>query len=300
MQMIEKGNSILLRGAEAFDLKQTFTCGQCFRWDEAPDGTFRGVHSGRALRIGQQGDTVTLYNTTLEDYHALWRRYFDLDRDYCGIQAKLSRDTVLRRAIRAGRGIRLLAQEPFETLISFIISANNNIPRIKGIIARLCEAYGTPIPFEGDTCYAFPCAQTLAALSREDLSPLRAGFRDKYIIDAAQKVASGAVDLATIYDMDYDAAKNELKKINGIGDKVADCVLLFGFGKHDAFPVDVWVRRILDYYYPGGTHRTDAAAFARERFGALGGYAQQYLFYYARENKIACENKIARENKIAK
>lgn len=294
MQIIEKGNSVLLHGVEAFDLKQTFTCGQCFRWDEAPDGTFIGVYAGHALRIGQQGDTVTLYDTTLEDYHAIWRKYFDLDNDYCGIQAKLSRDAVLRRAIGAGRGIRLLAQEPFETLISFIISANNNIPRIKGIIARLCEAYGMPIPFEGGTRFAFPCAQTLAALSREELSPLRAGFRDKYIIDAAQKVASGAVNLTAIDTMEYDAAKYELKKIKGIGDKVADCVLLFGFGKHNAFPVDVWMRRVLDYYYPDGAHRMDAAAFARERFGALAGYAQQYLFYYARENKIACENKIAK------
>ncbi len=181
-----------------------------FRWDEAPDGRFRVCSQRRALRIGQQGDTVTLYNTTLEDHHALWRRYFDLDRDYCGIQAK-RRATLCCAEQRAGARYPPWRRSRFETLISFIISANNNIPRIKGIIARYsARLIGTPIPFEGGTCCVSMRTNACRTFA-EDLSPLRAGFRDKYIIDAAQKVASGAVNLATIYDMDYGTAKNELK-----------------------------------------------------------------------------------------
>lgn len=287
MKIETKDNNLILYNTTEFDIEQTFLCGQCFRWDKDSDGTYVGIYKDHALRIGQKGAAVTLYNTTFADYESIWKVYFDLDSDYKKIQSKLSRDTILRDAIGAGSGIRILAQEPFETLISFIISANNNIPRIKGIISRLCETFGAAIDFEGKKVYSFPSAETLCSLSREDLAPLRAGFRDKYILDAAKKVKCGAINLNDIYDMDYARAKAELKKINGVGDKVADCVLLFGFGKHGAFPVDVWVRRILDYYYPGGSHQTDAAAFAREKFGELGGFAQQYLFYYARENKIA-------------
>lgn len=287
MQKEETNNHIVLHGVTEFDLGQTFSCGQCFRWERDSDGTYTGLYGAHPLRIGQQGDVITLYHTTKEEYETIWRGYFDLNTDYRAIQAHLSRDAVMRRAISAGRGIRLLVQEAFETLISFIISANNNIPRIKGIIARLCEAFGAPAPFEGGTVYAFPTAETLTRLTRADLAPLRAGFRDKYILDAAQKAASGAVDFDAVYAMDYAAAKRELKKVMGVGDKVADCVLLFGFQKYDAFPVDVWVRRVLEYCYPDGAHRSDAAAFARERFGPYGGFAQQYLFYYARENKIA-------------
>lgn len=287
MQVEETNKHIVLRGVTEFDLEQTFSCGQCFRWVRDTDGTYTGLYGAHPLRIGQQGDVITLYNTTREEYETIWRGYFDLDADYRTIQAHLARDAVMRRAISAGHGIRLLAQEPFETLISFIISANNNIPRIQGIIARLCESFGAPVPFEGRTVYAFPTAETLAGLTCADLAPLRAGFRDKYILDAAQKAASGTVNLTAVYGMGYAAAKRELKKVMGVGDKVADCVLLFGFQKYDAFPVDVWVRRILEHCYPGGTHQSDAAAFASERFGPYGGFAQQYLFYYARENKIA-------------
>lgn len=287
MNMEERNGNIILQNADEFDLIQTFECGQCFRWDAGADGVYTGVHKGYVLRIGQQGNSVTFYHTTRAEFESVWAPYFDLKNDYKAIQATLSRDPVLAQAIQAGKGIRILAQEPFETLISFIISANNNIPRIKGIIERLCTEFGEAIPNQDGIYYAFPTAEALAVLSRSELAPIRAGFRDNYILDAAQKVAGGALDLTALYGMDYDSAKNELKKVKGVGDKVADCVLLFGYGKYNAFPVDVWVRRVLAHYYPGGAHQSDPAAFARARFGTLGGFAQQYLFYHARESKIA-------------
>lgn len=287
MHIEEKNGALVLHGIDEFNLVQTFECGQCFRWNAGADGVYTGVHKGRVLRIGQEKNAIVFYHTTRAEFDAIWAPYFDFGTDYKAIQATLSRDPVLAQAIRAGSGIRILAQEPFETLISFIISANNNIPRIKGIVERLCTEFGEAIPHKDGIYYAFPTAEALAALSRNDLAPIRAGFRDAYILDAAQKVAGGELDLTALYGMDYDAAKHELKKIKGVGDKVADCVLLFGFGKRNAFPVDVWVRRVLAHYYPGGAHQTDPAAFARARFGPLGGFAQQYLFYHARESKIA-------------
>lgn len=282
------GNNLILTGCDSFDLVHTFECGQCFRWNMLADGSYEGVHAGKALRIAHRSGDMVFFDTSEDDFENIWRKYFDLDRDYAGIKKRLSSDNVLKEAVREGSGIRILAQEPFETVISFIISANNNIPRIKLIIERLCAMYGTKIHAYKKTYYSFPDAQTLAALPKEDLAPIKAGFRDKYIIDAAQKIASGEIDIDSIYKMDYESAKNELKKIKGVGEKVANCILLFGFGKLSAFPVDVWIKRIIEHCYFGDTAAgCDIGEFAKERFGELGGFAQQYLFYYARESKIA-------------
>lgn len=286
MNVIQKDGNIVINFCDEFDLVHTFECGQCFRWNKISETEYVGVHKGRALRIRQNEDGITLCNTDMEQYEGIWRKYFDLERDYKQIQTQLSADSVLAKAIPAGRGIRILAQEPFEALISFIISANNNIPRIKLIVERLCERFGEEIELDGKKYFSFPNAETLAALDCEALAPIRAGFRDKYILDAAKKVASGEICLGKIYSMSYDEAKNELKKIKGVGEKVANCVLLFGFSKLNAFPVDVWIRRVLErYYFDGGEVRGDIEEFARQRFGELGGFAQQYLFYYARENE---------------
>ena len=196
-----------------------------------------------------------------------------MDRNYSEIIEKISTNEVLKNASEYGKGIRVLNQPPWETLCSFIISQNNNIKRIKGIISRLCETYGEKI--EGG--YTFPTAEKLASLSPEDLAPLRAGFRAKYIIDAAKKVANGEVNLLSLKDLPYGEAQAELLKIKGVGPKVADCALLFSHRHIDAFPKDVWIKRALTVLF-GGDLPKEAVPYA--------GIVQQYIFFYARETKL--------------
>lgn len=255
-----------------FDIRQTFLCGQCFRWTTAAgtDNGFEGIAMGRRLLITQESDGVVLHNIKQEDI-PLWERYFDLDTDYGGFIEQFSADSTLKEACIGSGGIRILRQEPFETLISFIISQNNNIPRIAGIIERLCESFGEKI----DGGYSFPTAERLKGIVPEDLAPLRAGFRARYICDAVDKVNSGEVDFGEIDLLPLEAAREELKKIVGVGDKVADCVLLFAFHKLDAFPKDVWVKRLMARFYPEGLPECTKGAE---------GIAQQYLFNYVRNN----------------
>lgn len=253
-----------------FDIKQTFLCGQCFRWTECENGDFEGIAGGRYLKARQSDKGVELLNIDENDI-PFWENYFDMSTDYAAVIKQLSADKILCEAAKNASGIRILRQEPFETLISFIISQNNNIPRITGIISRLCESFGKPM----SNGYSFPDAETLAALDENSLAPLRAGFRARYIIDGARKVADGSVDFAAIDKMDYESGKAALKQIVGVGDKVADCVLLFAFHKLDAFPKDVWIKRILAEFYPDGLPGC---------IGAYGGIAQQYLFDYARRS----------------
>ncbi len=254
---------------DTLDLLQTLEGGQAFRWTHTDNGVFSGYAQNRYLRLKQEKDGVVLYDIEEADL-PYWLSYFDNDTDYAAIIEQFSADPTLKLASGENRGLRVLRQEPFETLISFIISQNNNIKRIRGIIGRLCECYGEKLG-EG---YGFPSAERLAALSEEDLAPLRAGFRNRYILDASRKTIDGTVDLAEIYDMTYDEGKAELKKIVGVGDKVADCVLLFAYHKTEAFPTDVWIKRIVAEYYPDGLP---------ECMGNYKGIAQQYLFEYFRE-----------------
>ncbi|MBQ8170829.1 MAG: DNA glycosylase [Oscillospiraceae bacterium] len=260
---------ILIKNSN-FNIKQTFMCGQCFRWTENADGRFEGIAHGRKISLSQCKDGVTLHNIC-EDDLPLWERYFDLSTDYGAMITQLSADDTLALACKGSGGIRILRQEPFETLISFIISQNNNIPRISGIIGRLCESFGEKI--EGG--YAFPTAEKLKGITPEDLAPLRAGFRARYICDAVCKVNSGEVDLDELDALPLEAAREKLKLIVGVGDKVADCVLLFAFAKHDAFPKDVWVKRLMARFYPQGLP---------ECAKGIEGIAQQYLFDYVRNN----------------
>ena len=253
-----------------FDIRQTFLCGQCFRWAEAEDGSFSGIASGRYIRLSQDGDSVTLHGVSEQDI-PFWQEYFDLATDYSEMIARLSADETLSLACKSSGGIRILRQEPFETLISFIISQNNNIPRISGIIGRLCESFGEKI--EGG--YSFPTSEQLRGITPEQLAPLRAGFRARYICDAVEKVNSGEVDFAEIQRLPLAEAREKLKAIVGVGDKVADCVLLFGFAKYDAFPRDVWVKRLMARFYPDGLP---------ECTKGVEGIAQQYLFDYVRNN----------------
>lgn len=271
--------NIILKDITGFDLKKTFECGQCFRFDAADGGAYEGVVGDRLLRLCDTPDGIEISGVTKEEFESFFFDYFDLGRDYAVIDGALANDPVLRDIIPFSTGIRILRQQPFETLVSFIISASNNIPRIKKIVAALCECFGTRHESEGRVYYSFPDAKTLAALDTADLAPIRAGFRDKYIIDCARKVADGTVDLEKIPQMSYADAAKTLMQINGVGQKVADCALLYGFGFLESFPKDVWIKRILKNLY--GTE-TDAGL----DFYGYGGIAQQYLFYYARENQI--------------
>ena len=256
-----------VRKPEVFSLDLMLDCGQSFRWKK--DGiVFKGIAYGRYLEIEETYDSLIFHNTDKSEYDSVWKKYFDIDTDYKSILAAYD-DKYLKKAVREYEGIRILRQEPWEALCSFIISQNNNIPRIKGIIERLCESFGNAI--EGG--YTFPDAGTLSKLAVEDLAPLRAGFRAKYIIDAARKVADGEIDFEAIAENDISFGREELKKIKGVGDKVADCTLLYGFYKIDSFPVDVWVKRIVSELYPDGL----PVCMEGTR-----GIAQQYLFHWRR------------------
>ena len=223
--------------------------------------------------MNMQGDTLYIDNATEEDFEKIWKNYLDLDLDYGKIRKDISKiHPVLKDAAKYAPGIRILQQEPYEALCTFIISQNNNIKRIKGIVERLCESFGEQLP---DGEYTFPKAEVIAQLTEEDLSPLRAGFRNKYIIDGAKKVASGEVNLDICKTLPYEEARAELMKIKGVGVKVADCTLLFGMHRIEAFPVDVWMRRAMEKLFPDMT---------AEDFGQYAGIAQQYIFHYSRMN----------------
>lgn len=287
MEIKFNGNDLIVTGLKDFNLKHIFDCGQCFRFNEIDKNTYFGIAMNKALLISQNKDSITLYNTTEEDFNNIWFSYFDLGRDYGEIKQRLSHDPVMKKAISYGEGIRILNQDLWETVISFIISASNNIPRIKGIIERFCTAFGNEIHYMGNTYYSFPDIETAASLSLDDLSVIRAGYRDKYILDAAQKFKSGELSDKYIRSLSTDEAKKALLSIKGVGEKVCNCILLFGLQKVDSFPIDVWIKRIMEQMYFGSEQSiAEISEFAKERFGDIGGFAQQYLFFYARENKI--------------
>ena len=266
----QTGKDVLVCGLQDFSLPQILDCGQCFRWVPQGEKSYSGIAFGRYLTIEQTAPCDFLFhNTELSDFQNIWAPYFDLDRDYGEIKQVLSQDPILSKAARYAPGIRILRQDGWETLCTFIISQNNNIKRIRGIVERLCETFGEPVPGG----YAFPEPQRLAEASLEDLAPLRSGFRAKYLLDAAQKVSSGKLDLSALYTLPYKEAQESLKTIYGVGPKVADCVLLFGFNRLEAFPMDVWMKRAMSALFPDGL-----PAFALP----WAGIAQQYIFHYAR------------------
>ena len=266
-------------GRDLPDLDKTFDCGQCFRFEKVNNGRHEsewgGVAFGRYVSFAREDDRLYIYNSTEKEFEGLWRRYLDLDTDYLAIDRDIlsrSDSEALKNAVAYGHGIRILRQEPWETVCSFIISQNNNIPRIKKIIRALSERAGERI--DGMDEFSFPSAEAVEALGEKELFDLKTGFRAKYIYDAAKKVKEGDVDLLSIPRMPTSEGAELLCGIKGIGPKVAACALLFGFGKYDAFPVDVWIKKAIGKYFPG---EFDAA-----RLGGYAGVAQQYLFYYER------------------
>jgi N-glycosylase/DNA lyase len=236
------------------------------------------------LIVEQKGDVTEFYPCTSEDFENIWKNYFDFDTDYIQIKKSLSQsDDIMKAAVEYADGIRILNQQPFECILSFIISQNNNIPRIKGIIANMAKKYGTAC---GEK-FLFPTYEQLKNATVDDLFELRMGFRAKYIYDAVEKFG-GEICIEELLSLDTDEVRSRLMKIKGIGQKVADCSLMFSFGRREVFPTDVWVKRVMEYFYFDGedTDIKKIHAFAKQKWGDNAGYAQQYLFYYARSLKI--------------
>ena len=265
IKTIDGGVSV--SGIDGISLVNTFECGQCFRFELTESGAYEGIAFGKHLVVGQKSDSeLVFYGSDENEVREYWIPFLDLERNYGEIIATFT-DSRLIEAANACAGIRILRQNPWEALVSFIISQNNNIPRIKKIIRLLCEHFGEKV----NGGYAFPSAKRVL---EGDLSVIRSGFREKYIKDAAEKVVSGEIDLDALGLLTFTEAKQQLIRIKGVGEKVATCVCLFGLGFLEAFPVDTWVKRILANYYESGFDITS--------FGAYAGVAQQYLFHYER------------------
>lgn len=266
-----RGKNILVRLEDKFSLSDTLLCGQCFRWEELSEERFVGVVAGKYVEVSYDGEILTFYDVSENFFKKYLVDYFDLETSYSDIREDLSgRHPVLDRAIENAPGIRILKQDSFEAMISFIISQNNNIKRISSIIKRLCGNFGTE---SEDGVYAFPTVKQLEVLREKDFEVLRCGFRVPYIMDAVHKVSVGEVDLATMSKLAIDDARSELMKVHGIGPKVADCILLYGAHRLDAFPVDVWMKKAMREFFPDMTPSD---------FGPYAGVAQQYVFHYIR------------------
>lgn len=289
IEIKEIDNGLILENVHDFNAKHIFECGQCFRWKPEQDGSYTGIAFRKVINVksDEANNRVQLLNTNIQDFHDIWFEYFDLGRDYGEIKKKLSEDPVLRTAIKYGEGIRILKQEPWEMLISYIMSANNRIPMIARSIGLLSQIYGQPIYYNGETYYTFPTPQELAKAELPDIEKCRAGFRCKYIHQAIKMVLEGTIDLCHIKTLDTDDARKELLKVPGVGVKVADCIMLFSMEKYDVYPVDVWIKRVTEHFYlHEDVPMKRIHEFARDKFGDLAGFAQEYLFYYARGMKI--------------
>lgn len=280
---------VVKEGIHDFCLDHIFDCGQAFRWQRQQDGSYTGIAGSNIANIQYEEGRLILRNTSEEEFQNFWRSYLDLDRDYGKIKAALSeKDPIIKSAIRSGEGIRLLQQDKWETLLSFIISQNNHIPRIKGCIESLCSNFGEYAgAYEGRDYYTFPAPETLAALSTEDLAVCRLGYRANYLIKTAKQAAEDGLDrleAAGTREMTSQQAFDYVSSFCGVGPKVANCILLFSMGKYDRFPVDVWMKKVMEQFY-GITDPKEMQLFAEKNFGQYSGFAQQYLFYHIRTMK---------------
>ncbi len=255
---------------KSFDLAQTLDCGQAFRWKETEKG-WVGCVNNKVLTISESENQLHL-DCSPHDFDCLWKDYFDLDTDYDSIRKELSDfSPILKQAIEFAPGIHILKQDSWEALCSFILSQNNNIKRIKGIISKLCENFGEDL----GGVYSFPSIEKMASLTEDDLAVIKSGFRAKYLMSAAELVASGKINLEEISKKSLEKAKKDLMMIKGVGPKVADCALLYGFYRTECFPMDVWMKRAMEKLFPDNTP---------EDFGKNAGIAQQYIFHYSRMN----------------
>lgn len=281
MEIISEKDGWLKISAEPFSVYRTFDCGQCFRFDPVQKTDFKyeveGIAFSKHINFAEDDEGCLYVKSSREDFDNIWRNFLSLDEDYEKINEAILTSPLesgaehMKRAAELSRGIRILRQDRFEALISFIVSQNNNIPRIKKIIAELCRRFGEKI----DGGYAFPTPEALAEAGETAIFDVKCGFRAKYIADASEKVASGEIDLEAVASKEgYDDAADILMSIKGVGPKVAACTLLFGFGRIEAFPIDVWIKRVIEKRFPTGLDP--------KVFGNFAGIAQQYLFYSER------------------
>lgn len=280
------GNKLIVKGVKDFDPVHVFECGQCFRWNKTENGSYKGVVSNRCVEVSVVGDELHINNATEQDFIDIWYDYFDLGTDYSEIKRLIEKDDIMKEAVKAGAGIRLLKQDFWEVLISFIISANNGIPRIMKTVEHLSQLMGNQIDATSGA-YQFPAISQIATKTLEEVQQCRAGFRCKYIHQTSKIMHENTIDKKRLLTMDTDSARRELMMLPGVGPKVADCILLFSGTKYNVFPTDVWVKRVMEeLYLKREASLKEIQAFAKDYFGDLTGYAQQYLFYYARLNKI--------------
>ena len=281
----------VLKNIDSFEPKHIFECGQCFRWNENEDGSYTGIVGNNVINVEKVDNDIIFNSFGADNLEKLIVDYFDLNRDYNEIKRRLSSiDEYLANSVKYGSGIRILNQELWETIISFIISANNNIPRIKGIIERMSKKYGNEIEWNGIKYYTFPSVESLSKASVEDLRALGLGFRDVRIYETTKMILNKDVDLIKLYEeKDTEKVRNILLTLSGVGPKVADCILLFSTLKRfDVFPIDVWVRRVMNDLYIKNEDETkvnkkEIEKLAKEKYGKLEGLAQQYLFYWKRD-----------------
>jgi len=287
MNIIQKDNKITIHDIRDFNITHIFECGQCFRWNREDDGSYTGVVKNKVINVLQQENTVEFNNINTDDFDII-KNYFDFDTDYETIKNTLNTDEIMAEAIKFGEGIRILNQEEWETMISFMISANNRIPMIKKVIENLSISFGDYIGnYRGKEYFSFPTAERLSAAPVERILECKTGFRAPRIKAAATRFLTEKDKIYNIKNMSYDEGLAYLKTYKGIGDKVANCILLFSMKHFDTFPVDVWVRRVMQTLYVSKeTKDADIRKFAENKFGKYSGFAQQYLFYYARENGI--------------
>ncbi len=280
-----------LKNPKSFELKDIFDCGQCFRWNTEEDGSYTGVFGKNILNVKRDGKDINFKGICDGNIEDIIYDYFDLNRDYERIKETLSEiDENMKKSVLYGKGIRILNQDLWETIMSFIISANNNIPRIKGIIERLSKKYGSKISFNGKEYYTFPTPEQLRDVTVEDYRKLGLGFRDIRLYETTQMILNKDIDLEKLKNNSNTIeVREELLKLSGVGPKVADCILLFSTLKRfEVFPIDVWVRRVMNDLYIKQEDETKVSKkqiekIAEEKFGNLAGLAQQYLFYWRRE-----------------
>ena len=280
-----------IKDMESFELKHIFDCGQCFRWNEEEDGSYTGVIKQGILNVKKENGLITFEGMLDGNIKEIVIDYFDLNNNYEEIKNKLSKiDDNMKKSIEYGYGIRILHQDLFECIISFIISANNNIPRIKGIIERLSKKCSRRVIYNEKEYYLFPSVSELSKLSVEDLRSLGLGFRDIRVFNTCRKIKEKVIDLDKIKEMkSSEKIREELLKLDGVGPKVADCIMLFSLKRYDVFPIDVWVRRVMNDLYIHNeneekVNKKEILKIANELYGNICGLAQQYLFYYRREN----------------
>lgn len=287
-----KEQKYILKNQNSFELKHIFDCGQCFRWNQQIDESYTGVIKNAIINVKKENNEIIFTGKSEENIKDVVEYYFDLNTNYEEIKRKLSQiDEYLNASIEYGKGIRILNQDLWETIISFIISANNNIPRIKGIIERLSQKYGNEIEWNGEKYYTFPTIEQLKNVTVEEYRKLGLGFRDVRLYETTKMILNKEVDLESLQkNQNTQEVRNELLKLSGVGPKVADCILLFSdLKRFDVFPIDVWVRRVMNDLYIKEDDETKVSKVkiekvAEEKFANLKGLAQQYLFYWRREN----------------